>query len=359
MNMPVERQAYAAGEYEKVRQILFYKIQMLKQLALSGDREAERAIATPSSRFEITKSVLRDFLANEEMLKPATPEQARQKKVATRHVSKMISNNLYKLFGDAEEYLDSVSEEDAPSTPPDHPLGTGVSKNRKVKYEEIQVEPKTSGKDPSSGDRIRSSAVEVVPLPPPLPAVKEPDDEEETQIVKVPVLNPSPQPGNPEKSQEKALDLHVDADRKKRLSDSKTSTDPDILRKLSLNDSYFIKMNVVKNRATPIDVIERLTRDRLESVAGEALLRWHEAMGKDLSKIDHFHQHENSTIRSNVAKKSSDPAILRKLAEDTDIFVRWSVARNPATPIDVIERLTRARDESVARFAKENLAKRK
>ena len=62
--------------------------------------------------------------------------------------------------------------------------------------------------------------------------------------------------------------------------------------------------------------------------------------------------------RLKVAKNSTDPKELRRLANDENVNVRCYIAANPNTPVEVIEKLADDEDEDIRRSAAKNLRRK-
>ena len=61
----------------------------------------------------------------------------------------------------------------------------------------------------------------------------------------------------------------------------------------------------------------------------------------------------------NLARSEDTSAdVLIKLSKHKDVSIRWEVAGNPNTPMEVLEKLTKDEDEGVRETAREEIARR-
>ena len=66
----------------------------------------------------------------------------------------------------------------------------------------------------------------------------------------------------------------------------------------------------------------------------------------------------NTDEKIKLLKNNASPELLEKLSEDEDELVRYEVAENPRTPVDILRKLALDEDEHVSKAAEKQLRKR-
>jgi len=111
-----------------------------------------------------------------------------------------------------------------------------------------------------------------------------------------------------------------------------TSTPPDILTMLAMDEDWQVRWGVAMNTSTPPDILTTLAEDP------DVDVRWHVA-----------------------GNTSTPPDILKTLGKDPDVFVRQRVAKNPHTPLSTLKALAALQGDEWSRVrlaAKQAIAKR-
>lgn len=171
------------------------------------------------------------------------------------------------------------------------------------------------------------------------------------------------------------------------------TTRPSFLTALAESPDYIVRRGVAKNRNTPIDVLEHLSRDEDQTVrahVSENLIsqgelpqspdtvendvtgsggvhgqaEFPETLAQDAdeesreaiarnpntywSVLESLALDEDEFVRQEVASNPNAPVhVLQTLAGDEDVDVRMCVALNPSTPVKVLEALSRDEEELV------------
>ena len=114
------------------------------------------------------------------------------------------------------------------------------------------------------------------------------------------------------------------------------------------------KINLLENNASP-EMIEKLAEDEDEDVRF-AVAKNPKTPVDILRKLT---ENKDWMTRQGVAMNPKTPVeILRKLAEDKDAFVKYGVAINPNTPVEILRKLAEDEDLGVKEVAKRKLQKR-
>jgi hypothetical protein len=136
----------------------------------------------------------------------------------------------------------------------------------------------------------------------------------------------------------------VDLDAGVRSAVAENPSTPDVLLEVLSHDlNSGVRYFVAENPSTPGAVLANMTMDQDQGVV-EAVMKRFAQFPKDqplsVAVLESFSNAPASNVRRWVAGHSSTPDIvLKRLALDCDQTVRQAVARNPATPINILQYL--------------------
>ena len=140
---------------------------------------------------------------------------------------------------------------------------------------------------------------------------------------------------------------------RQRASIAKKSTDTKELRRLSYDNADSVKLEVLKNPKTPEDVVNRLSKEFMDS-DDSSIRRFIATYVNDPDMLSKLANDEDKIVRCYVAENpNTDADVLAQLADDKNWFVRQYVAENPSTDSDTLSQL--AVDED--RFVRSSVAK--
>jgi len=131
---------------------------------------------------------------------------------------------------------------------------------------------------------------------------------------------------------------------------SKNSNDYSILRILSCDNDYFVKINVARNRSCSLYILQDMF------YVADLSLRKVILTNPNISEylLRKFSLDKHWAIRRAVADNLSCPLnILEKLSIDKDYLVRAGVALNPNCPKHILEKLANNKNEHVREMAGE------
>jgi hypothetical protein len=123
---------------------------------------------------------------------------------------------------------------------------------------------------------------------------------------------------------------------------------------LAKHPNALIRALVAKHPHTPINIIEELAQDDINS---RYLVRENVARNPNapISLLNQFAKHPAWQLRAGVARNANAPVELMEiLAEDTDRFVRKGIAENTNTPIHLLEKLAKDKHSYVRYCVKNN-----
>ncbi|MBW4532380.1 MAG: hypothetical protein KME09_00405 [Pleurocapsa minor HA4230-MV1] len=115
-------------------------------------------------------------------------------------------------------------------------------------------------------------------------------------------------------------------------------------------------VDVAKNPNTPIDLLEKLALNKGNYGVREAVLKNPNIDYLTLYKIKLQIQEKEENDKANqiLAKRTDSPYALARVLETGDRNVKISAARNPKTPIQVLEQLAKDQDETVRSVMAQN-----
>jgi len=118
-------------------------------------------------------------------------------------------------------------------------------------------------------------------------------------------------------------------------------TPADVLVKLADDDSGYVRSYVAENPNTPVDVLKQLACDLSQGVRGSV------AMNPNASDqiLKVLTKDWDSWVRLMAVRHVRDKNLLAQLAEDEDPDIRYNVAYNLNTPLDILLRLQYDEDE--------------
>ena len=128
----------------------------------------------------------------------------------------------------------------------------------------------------------------------------------------------------------------------------------DIPESNAVDDVEFLKkygkLNLLENNASP-EMIEELAEDE------DSYVRYEVAKNPNtpIDILTKLAEDENSDVRWGAIRNPNTPAdILRELAEDKEWYVRYEVTRNPNTTVDILAKLAEDEDWSVRQAVADN-----
>lgn len=104
-----------------------------------------------------------------------------------------------------------------------------------------------------------------------------------------------------------------------------------------------VREAVAKNPCVTPEILERLLDDRRNYVRAEA------QRSSNLTKqqLNELSRSEDPECRENVASHANVSIVtLERLADDSDVYVKWAVMRNSRTPEEVRDRLRLEKEQS-------------
>ena len=131
---------------------------------------------------------------------------------------------------------------------------------------------------------------------------------------------------------------------------------PDILARLAKDPGNSVRARVAKHPSTPLSLLIQLTAEGDCSVCDE-IARRHDVPPTLLEQLAKAAPGREDVwgVRSNVARNPNTPVtVLEKLSRDRDPSVRAAASVNPHTPVVVLERLVKDEDPSVRAAAARN-----
>jgi len=137
---------------------------------------------------------------------------------------------------------------------------------------------------------------------------------------------------------------------------------PGVLEILSHEEGWFIRAAVARKPSTPASVLLELAQDGNSSVCFSlvdnpaATAEVLDAVVGDPGRVRTTT--ENDLLRGVAAHPNTRPSLLAAISDSYSRHVREAVARNPNTPISVLEKLAEDEDDSVQAAAEDALRER-
>ena len=125
---------------------------------------------------------------------------------------------------------------------------------------------------------------------------------------------------------------------------SNTAIPPEVLANLFNDESVYIRQSVASNKAMPPELLAKLSNDENESVIVRVAIN----TATPPEVLANLSNDESVYIRKGVAKNTATPReLLTKLSDDEDDAVREGVAKNTATPRELLAKLSDDEDDAV------------
>jgi len=135
------------------------------------------------------------------------------------------------------------------------------------------------------------------------------------------------------------------------LEVGKSDTMIELLVELANSDDMGSRWAVAKNPHTPVEILERLSKDKINLV--RALVATNP---KTPSKILESLFSDEKIVRDGLSGNPQTPLkILKVLSDDKDKMVRMRLAENPSATKDILNKLLKDSDENVAKASEVNL----
>ncbi|BBM83871.1 YceK/YidQ family lipoprotein [Candidatus Uabimicrobium amorphum] len=156
------------------------------------------------------------------------------------------------------------------------------------------------------------------------------------------------------KSPQQLMTLSQDKDEQKRMSvAANPNTPPQTLSQLAKDPSNLVKMLVAENPNTP----EKALVEMAKSEGLDVKVRLAERKNKPV--LLRLAYDRNKKVKLLISKNTHAPQkALAKLAEEDYVDIRISVARNPATSKETLQKLTKDSEEVIRKYAQEQLNKK-
>ena len=128
-------------------------------------------------------------------------------------------------------------------------------------------------------------------------------------------------------------------------------TPADVLAQLANDENCWVRSSVAENPNTPVDALMQLARDSYQGIRGSVAMNPNatdqifEMLSKDY----------DIWVRKMVASHAKDRGLLEELAQDDDPEIRWSVAYNLNTPVEILSGLLYDVDEDTRQQARWSL----
>jgi len=131
------------------------------------------------------------------------------------------------------------------------------------------------------------------------------------------------------------------------------ATPINVLKDLAQDDASEVRRGVAANPLTPAEILSVLAKDRNQGVRQN--VAFHPATPPNIRTevLTALAEDKDIEVRCHIATFSDSPMILTMLAKDKDIEVRSVVAKNHASPADVLAALAKSKND----FVRENVAK--
>ena len=139
------------------------------------------------------------------------------------------------------------------------------------------------------------------------------------------------------------------------LEVGKSETMTQLLIELADSNDMGSRWAVAKNPHTPISILERLAKDKINLV--RALIATNP---KTPSKILDSLFSDEKIVRDGLSGNPSTPLkILKVLSDDKDKMVRMRLAENPSATEEILNKLMKDSDQNVAKASEVSLRKKK